>query len=119
MVTLDFKDTGIEINLKGIEKILAIKNRLFIPYEHIIKVDENAENIKAYLRVGGTALGPRHYDYGRFMTNEGLGFYIIKNKDNAFAIYLKDEKYKVIVLELDDNITAINKIKEKLQVIKR
>ena len=115
MVKLNLKDNGMEIDLEGIEKVLAIKNRLFIPYEHITSVDDNAEKVKAYLRVGGTALGRRHYDYGRFLTNEGKGFYIVKDKDKAFAIHLKDEPYNVIVIELDDNASAISLINEKVQ----
>lgn len=114
MVKLNFKDSGIEIDLEGIEKILAIKNRLFIPYGHIINVDDNAEKVKAYLRVGGTALGHRHYDYGRFITNEGKGFYVMKDKDKAFAIHLRDEPYNVIVLELDDNASMISKINKEI-----
>ncbi|MCL4411024.1 hypothetical protein M1452_00585 [Candidatus Marsarchaeota archaeon] len=114
MVKLNFKDNGIEIDLEGIEKILAIKNRLFIPYEHIINVDSNAEKVKAYLRVGGTALGHRHYDYGRFLTNEGKGFYVMKDKSKAFAIHLKDEPYNVIVLELDDNTSIISLINKEI-----
>ncbi|MCL5122829.1 MAG: hypothetical protein M1279_02575 [Candidatus Marsarchaeota archaeon] len=114
MVKLEFKDSGIEIDLEGIEKILAIKNRLFIPYGHIINVDDNAEKVKAYLRVGGTALGHRHYDYGRFITNEGKGFYVMKDKDKAFAIHLRDEPYNVIVLELDDNASMISQINKEI-----
>ncbi|MCL5433539.1 MAG: hypothetical protein M1538_00990 [Candidatus Marsarchaeota archaeon] len=119
MVKLNFKDNDIEIDLEGIEKILAIKKRLIIPYNHIISVDDDAEKVKAYLRVGGTALGHRHYDYGRFITNEGLGFYIMKNKDRAFAIHLKDEKYNVIVLELDDNASIISQINKKIKKVKK
>ena len=38
MVKLNLKDNGMEIDLEGIEKVLAIKNRLFIPYEHITRL---------------------------------------------------------------------------------
>jgi hypothetical protein len=108
-----FTDDGIEIDMEGIEKLLAIKGRLSIPYSHITGVDENAERVRAYLRVGGTALGPRHYDYGRFLTNQGPGFYALKNLDKAFAIHTRDEKYSVIVLELEDNDSVIEEIEER------
>lgn len=115
MAKLNFTDTGIEIDLEGIEKFLTIKSKLSIPYNHIVNVEENAENVKAYLRVGGTALGHRHYDYGRFITNEGKGFYVMKDKNKAFAIHLKNDAYSVIVLELEDNFTAIKEINKRLE----
>ncbi len=115
MAKLNFTDTGIEIDLQGIEKFLAIKSKLSIPYNHIVNVEENAESVKAYLRIGGTALGHRHYDYGRFLTNDGKGFYVMKHKDRAFAIHLKDDTYNVIVLELNDNAAVIKEINKRLK----
>ncbi len=41
MVKLNFTDTGMEIDLEGIEKFLAVKSKLSIPYNHIVNVEEN------------------------------------------------------------------------------
>ncbi|MGC8537906.1 MAG: hypothetical protein ACP5MZ_02895 [Candidatus Micrarchaeia archaeon] len=115
MVAIGFKDSGIEIDLQGIEKFIAIKSKLFIPYEHIESVNDNADEVKRYLRVGGTAIGYSHSLFGRFTTNEGLGFFVVRDKKKAFAINLVNEPYKVIVLELDNNEDAISKLRERIK----
>ncbi len=115
MVTLNFKSSGIEIDLEGLEKIAAMKGKLFIPYDHITNVEENADSVKRYLKAGGTALGYSHDLFGRFTTNDGLGFFVVRDMKKAFAIHLTDEAYKVIVLQLHDNANAVAELRKRIK----
>ena len=48
MVKISFQTDGFELDLEGIEKFEAMKKKLFIPYSHIEKVDDDAND--GYLR---------------------------------------------------------------------
>ncbi len=56
MVSLNFSTDGFEVDLEGIEKAEAFKRKLFIPYSHLVRVDDNAEELKLGLKLGGTSL---------------------------------------------------------------
>ena len=114
MVKLAFNDDSVEIDLQGAEEFLAIKKRLIIPYANIEKVDDNADQVQRYLKVAGAAFGVNNHIYGRFTTNDGLGFYVVKEKKNSFAIHLRNEIYKVIVIELADNSEAIQTLRSHI-----
>lgn len=114
MVEITFNDDSAEIDLHGAEEFLAIKKRLVIPYANIEKVDDNADQVKRYLKVAGSAFGVDNHLYGRFTTNDGLGFFVVRKKENAFAIHLRNEDFKVIVLEVGDNSEAIRTLRSHI-----
>lgn len=111
MVKLIFKETGFEIDLSELEKLAAFKGKLFIPYENLIRIDDFVGDIHLQARLGGTSLGQDEYDYGRFQTTEGYGFYVMKHKENAFVIYLRDNTYNFLVLEVDDKEEVIRELR--------
>lgn len=114
MVEITFTDDSVEFDLHGAEEFLAIKKRLVIPYANIEKVDDNADQVQRYLKVAGSAFGVDNHLYGRFTTNDGLGFFVLKKKENAFAIHLKNESYKVIVIEVADKDEAIRTLRSHI-----
>lgn len=114
MVKVNFQETGFEIDLEGIEKMEAFKSKLFVPYDHLTGVDDDANDIRIGLKLVGTSLGQNHYDYGRFETSEGYGFYAMKNKSNAFAIHLMNDKYSVIVLDVENKEDVIEQLRDHM-----
>lgn len=114
MVELKFNDDSVEIDLQGAEEFLAVKRKLIIPYANIEKVDDNADQVQRYMKIVGSAFGVDNHLYGRFTTNDGMGFFVMKRKENAFAIHLRNENYKVIVIELADNSEAIRTLRSHI-----
>ncbi|EFD92870.1 MAG: hypothetical protein BJBARM5_0375 [Candidatus Parvarchaeum acidophilus ARMAN-5] len=114
MVEIKFNDDSFEIDLHGLEELGAMKRKLVIPYANIDEVDENAEKVQRYLKVAGASLGVNNNLYGRFTTNYGLGFFVVKNRENAFAMHLKNETYKVVVLEVADKNEVIKTLKSHI-----
>lgn len=114
MVEIKFNTDTVEFDLQGAEEFLAIKKRLVIAYANIEKVEDNADQVQRYLKVGGSAFGVNNHLYGRFTTNDGMGFFVLKKKENAFAIHLRNETYKVIVIELANNDEAIRTLRSHI-----
>lgn len=114
MVKVVFDVNGFNVELQGGEIFAAFKEKLFIPYEHIAKIDDNADELRIVMKVAGASLGQNTYDFGRFETNEGYGFYAMRRKEDAFAIHLTDERYKVLVLDVDDKEGTINELRSHM-----
>ncbi len=88
MVSVVFQDEGFEIDLHGIEKVEALKSRLFVPYSCVESVEEDVGDLKVGWKIAGAGLG-QNYDVGRFETSEGYGFFVMRNRSESFAIHLK------------------------------
>lgn len=102
-----------EIDLQGIEKLETMQRKIFVPYENIDSVDDSADAIKVGWKVAGAGFG-QNYDYGRFRTNEGYGFFAMKNKHDSFVIHLKDFKFNVIILDLQNRQEVIDEIRHRI-----
>ena len=114
MVKLLFKEDGFEVDLTGLEKFSALKGKLFIPYSNLSSVDESVGDIHIRTRLGGTSLGEEGYNYGRFQTTEGYGFYAMKSKEKAFVIHLVNNEYNFIALEVEDKEEAIKELRSHI-----
>jgi hypothetical protein len=96
------------VELKGIEKILAVKRRLKITLNciekivHIKDLDEvEREQICPRIRLGGFSLGA--IKYGTFVTGVGRGFFATKDLEKSIVIYLSScTPYKIVVIEASD-----------------
>lgn len=113
MVTVDFQAEGFEIDLHGVEKVEAIKSKLFVPYANVDSVEEEVGDLRVGWKVAGAGLG-QNYDVGRFETNEGYGFFVMRKRSESFVIHLKDFKYSVIVLDLDNKEEVIEQIRSHI-----
>lgn len=113
MVTVEFRDDELEIDLHGIEKFEAFKSKILVPYKNIVSVDDTVGDLRVGFKLGGTGLG-QNYDYGRFETSEGYGFYAMRKRSEAFVIHLNDFAYKVIVLDLDNRQEVIDEIRSRI-----
>jgi hypothetical protein len=100
MVRVRLTQTSLIIELEGYEKFLALKRRLMLPLESIVKVEtENLASLPT-VRIGGFSLGKRFY--GRFLTKVGRGFFATRDINNAIAIFTKNFPYKVVVVDVFD-----------------
>lgn len=106
---------SVVFKLKGIDRVLAIKNQLTIPIEHIVDVSTEKADWKMYnqLRMGGTAI-PGVVKDGRYVSKEGWFFYEMHDPDKCVTVGLKDEKYKKIIFEVEDKEASANLIRKAL-----
>jgi hypothetical protein len=111
MVDITSDGNDLLFTLRGIHKILAFKNELRIPRQHIVRVYTDpkvAEDFKG-IRAMGTHI-PYGLKAGTFYQQEGSAtvFMDISDKDKAIIVELKDEEYKQLIIEVDDPLAAID-----------
>lgn len=114
MVKIQFLEDEFEIDMEGIEEFEAIKRKLLIPYSCIQRVDDTAEDVYGNFKIIGTRVTQNMYDFGRFTTKEGEGFFAYRKRENAFAIHLVNNKYGVIVIELENREQAIDELRARM-----
>jgi hypothetical protein len=119
MTSIKIEDDNIVIEMIGIDKVLSLKSRIDIPAKHILSASQNIEESKKWLGIKGMKkiLGSNipgiisdgtFYDHGRF-------FLDVHNPENTISIILKDEKYKEIIVEVENPQETLELINKKIQ----
>ena len=114
MVKIQFLENEFEIDLEGIEKFEAVKSKLLIPYSCISRVEDTAGEVYGGFRLMGTRVTQNKYDFGRFTTKEGEGFFAYRKRENAFAIHLVNNKYGIIIVETENREQAIDELRARI-----
>jgi hypothetical protein len=92
----------LKIDLKDLQKVLAIRGGFKIPLEHIVKATtETPETSWREIRAPGTYL-PGVIKAGTYYTPRGREFWYATKK-GCLVLELKNESYKRIVLSIDGN----------------
>jgi len=99
--------------LKGVDKILAIKSKITIPISQIKSVSTEKADwgmLRFQLKMGGTGLPPLVKD-GRYWDRQrGWLFYVMHNPNKCVTVRLKGERYKRIIFEVEDKEAMARKL---------
>lgn len=91
------------VKFPGIHKFWTLKRRLDVPLNHV--VDARIDPAFAASWPGWRLLGaelPRVVVAGRFISNGERAFWDLRNPTKAVVIELRGERYKRLVLEVED-----------------
>ncbi len=103
------------VKFRGIHKFWTLRRRLEVPLEHV--VDARMDPALAASSPGWRLLGadlPGVAVAGRFISNGERAFWDLRNPTNAVVIELRGERYKRLVLEVDDPETVVEAIHRAL-----
>ena len=103
--------------LRGVDKLLAIKSTLRIPIEHIVGVSTERANWEPFkqLRVGGSYVPGVVKDGRYYDPKTGLLFYEMHNPENCVTVSLREERYKKIIFEVQDKESAAKLLKDAIR----
>ncbi|MBV8529530.1 MAG: hypothetical protein JOZ75_14560 [Candidatus Dormibacteraeota bacterium] len=113
MAHVEITEGELVVDVKGFDRVLALKSEIRVPMEHVVGAEagqEDAGNWFHGIRAPGTNL-PGIIIAGTFYWHGDCAFYDVHHAEKAVAITLRDEKYKRLVVEVDDpaaTIAAIN-----------
>lgn len=118
MTTIKIDYNNLLIEIEGINKILSLKSKLTIPLTHILSVSQRLDEAKKWLGIKGLkkiagANLPGIISEGTFY-DKGRIFLDIHHPEKTISIFLKDEKYKEIIIEVDNPKQVIDEIKNSL-----
>ncbi len=100
---LTFQNQTLTISPRGISKLLALKSKLAIPFNHIVGATIDPGILKDFkgIRSPGTAV-PGLYYAGTFYNQQEKLFFNIKTSSTPVVIQLRNEEYDRIVIGVED-----------------
>ncbi|MER6910442.1 hypothetical protein ABT354_02015 [Streptomyces sp. NPDC000594] len=109
LVSIDGNDLIVE--LEGLDKFWALKNRLAIPLAHVRGATSDPGIVREPkgLRAPGTHL-PGVITAGTFHTDDGRVFWAVRDPAKAVVIELADQRYARLVVEVSDPRATVDLI---------
>lgn len=107
MATIDVSNDHLVVRIHGLDRLLALTMSVEVPLAHVRGVRADPPEGDFDAAVKDPSLGTGVFIRGRLAVGtvdlpDGLAFYDVHDKRNAIAIDLDHERYKHIVVELDE-----------------
>jgi hypothetical protein len=116
MVTISIKGDRIHLDVEGIDKMWAVRSHLEFPLSHIRSVRVDLEAARGWwhgLRLMGSNI-PGILTAGTFYQQGELVFYDVHDPDRTIVLELDHERYKKLIVEVDDPEKAKTSIERSL-----
>ncbi len=116
MVEISVADGKLQMHVRGMDALWALKSSLEIPLQHIagIRVDtEVAHGWYHGLRLPGTNI-PGVLTAGTFYRDGKRVFWDVHNPDNTIVIEVKDERYNELIVEVEDPSSTVELVRGAL-----
>jgi hypothetical protein len=112
---VELDDTTLTVKIEGWDRVWALRSQLTIPLEHVQGAREDPEVKLSWkmLKVAGTHL-PGVIAAGSFYEKGGLVFWDVHDEEQTVVIDLTDERYKRLVIQVDDPTETVTRIQDAL-----
>jgi hypothetical protein len=113
MAEVQLTSDALIVHMVGADRLWALKSRLEVPLAHVIGAERDEAEARRWwhgVRAPGTNL-PGVLTAGTFYQSGERVFWDVHHPEKAIAIRLRDERYSLLVIEVDDpdgTIAAIN-----------
>ena len=103
MVKIEKDEKYFVFEVQGLHKLWALKSRLTIPIENVIKAYPNKESLNWFLglRMPGTHI-PGLITAGTYLVRDGVIFCDVSNHANSIVVELQDEHYSKLFIEVEN-----------------
>jgi hypothetical protein len=113
MTTVELTKTELIVRVEGFDKLWALKSELRVPLAHVSDVHESEAEARKWfhgVRVPGAEI-PGVLTAGTFYWHGDFVFWDVHHAERAIAIELHDEKYRRLVIEVEDPAATMAAIK--------
>jgi hypothetical protein len=116
---IEIENDNLVFILTGIDKVLALRNKLTIPLKNVKSVSTAKADWNHFkmLRVAGTRI-PEIITDVVYLSKEGLLFYEIRDPDKCNTVELENERYKKVVFEVSDKESTAKMNQQALDKLK-
>ena len=114
MVEIKIVGSTMVLRVEGADRLWAFKSHLEIPLKHITNARPDAEAARHWyggLKLLGTD-NPGAFKAGTFYENEQRVFWDVRHPEQAIVIALLDERYKELIVEVEDPIATAKMIND-------
>ena len=116
MVDVSVAEGKLMLQVRGLDKLWALKSTLEIPLVHVASVRADPERARGWhhgIRVPGTSV-PGVITAGTFYQDGKRVFWDVHHPEKAIVIDLHDERYNELVVEVEDPAEAVKLIQTVL-----
>lgn len=113
MVELTIEGGRLNLHVKGMDQLWALKSTLEIPLVHIAGVRLDPEIARGWyhgIRMPGTNL-PGVITAGTFYQHGNRVFWDVHHPEKTIVIELRDENYQELIVEVADPESAVEQLK--------
>ncbi|MDT8067729.1 MAG: hypothetical protein ROO76_06130 [Terriglobia bacterium] len=117
MVDLSIADGKLQLHVRGMDVLWALKSSLEIPLQHVagIRADPSVAHSWFHgVRMPGTNI-PGVITAGTFYQDGKRVFWDVHNPDNTVVIELHDERYNELIVEVADPILTVMAVQDTLK----
>ena len=118
MTQLSVSDGKLNIEVKGWDRLWALRSHLSIPLEDVVRVYADSQIAEPWwkgLRVAGTNL-PGVLAAGTFYHHSQWVFWDVHNPEKVIVIELRHEHYAKLIVEVEDPAATVAAIQRKLDL---
>ncbi len=104
MATVEVTPASLTIHVEGLDRILALRTTITIPWEHVTGVHRDLADASVIfhgLKLPGTNL-PGVVTAGSFLKGGDWSFWDVRDPKRAIIVTLRDEHYAKVVVGVDD-----------------
>ena len=114
MVSIIERDDKFIFKMKGLHQIWALKSKIIILKEHIIRAYQDNEELKRWegFRVGTSI--PMVLTAGTFFLKGDRNFWDVSDKKKTIIVELKDDVYNKLYLEVENPKEAMDLLNSSL-----
>ncbi len=116
MVDLSISGGNLVLNVRGADKLWALKSSLEIPLAHIVEIKSDPAAARGWwhgIRMPGTNI-PGVLTAGTFYQSGKRVFWDVHHPENTVIIALKDERYNELIVEVADPKASVEMVKALL-----
>lgn len=121
MVTITVDGDRAIFDVRGLDKLWSFRSRLEIPLAHIVAVEANVDQVGRWwhgVKLLGTDV-PGLLGAGTFRYDGELVFWDVHNPANAIILSLDHERYKKLIVEVEDPAAAISHLRSAISGAQR
>jgi len=121
MVTITVDGDQAVFEVQGFDKLWALRSRLQFPLANIVAVEVNAEHVGRWwhgFKILGTYV-PGILGAGTFYYHGDIVFWDVHDPANAIILTLDHERYKKLIVEVEDPADEIARLRSALARVPR
>lgn len=109
MASITVEDGVLRVEIHGLHKVWALKNRLEIPLANVERIEQDPRLTLPgafALRLPGTNI-PGVYAAGTFLADGDRVFWDVRDPAKAVIVHLRDDRYARLIVEVDDPAATV------------
>jgi hypothetical protein len=118
MAEVEIAQDALIVHLVGMDRLFALRSRLEVPLSHVAGAEVDPEEARrrwhGIMERGIWVPGP--ITAGTFYQDGELVFWDVHDPEKTVVIHLKDERYRRLVIEVEDPEATVAQVNEAARV---